>query len=1045
MASPTEIMRVRLSAEGIQEILGAFRQVRSEAKKTGEAGRGATEALGSLGTVFAAQKIAAFAANALDAADGLYKMSQKTGVAVEELSVLSYMAQQAEVSNEDLGKSLVKLAKSFTALESGDKEAAAAFAKIGLNAQELKGLSLDQVLLKIATAQGRFADGASKAAAMTSIFGKSGANLIPLLNDMANGGFDRAREKAVSLGVVLSEDMAKAAQQFNDSMKELEQVGQATAVVLGQTVLPTMTKGIGLLTEALAKTPAGAKAFVGGTAVITAAATATAVAVRTLYAAFAGLGPIGLAVVALSALASGLIAIKAAEDAAQAAAVKENKELYARTTRGKDLVEQYRQETQALEKGGLGAKARKEHEEKLKRIKDDLIKLSPQFREALDKETAGYKAAREELERKLAKEQEELENKKKWLKAEIEANKSALKSMEETDARRAQSSGSTGMATMQNRAYGDAGGQGLAMGTARAKERIAVLEAQLKALEVETKAAAAGSGGGTPPDAAAAKAAAAERLAQAKRTHDAEAQMLRELQEETARAYKGGSLTIEEYYTKKRELADAAYASDLRLLYAQRDAAAAAPADDAAGRITRITRVRDLEAQIAALGAKYRAEAGADLEAEEQARAKVDQEHLAALRETEELQGQIGEATLESIAAEYDARIRAANDPRLKALLEKQRDLALGKAVSQGQERSLNQGRSRFDLAVDQVDTARAMGSLTEEQAVQKKIALYREYLPVLQAAATEQLRLANLTGNPEDLLAAQQNLAQVDLLKLKLKELGDAANWAGTTAKNAFQTGFQDLLTSLGDSTTSLTEKVLALGRALASALQEEAARRLSQSATEFLDGLGLFGGGGEDAGAAAASGEAQAAPLLSAALATETAGGTLVVGAGQLQGAAFALEGAGSSILTAAYALQSASAASNISSAGASLAAATGGHITGPGTGTSDSILARLSNGEFVQRYAAVQYYGLDFMHALNGLRIPKAILRGYAEGGPVGVAVPDRAPLKTETSLTGGLEIGLEPGLVARHIETPEGVRAQLRVLARNPKAARRALGL
>lgn len=58
-----------------------------------------------------------------------------------------------------------------------------------------------------------------------------------------------------------------------------------------------------------------------------------------------------------------------------------------------------------------------------------------------------------------------------------------------------------------------------------------------------------------------------------------------------------------------------------------------------------------------------------------------------------------------------------------------------------------------------------------------------------------------------------------------------------------------------------------------------------------------------------------------------------------------------------------------------------ATGGLITGPGTGTSDSILARLSHGEFVQNHAAVRYYGVDFMHALNNLRLPK-----FARGGLV-----------------------------------------------------------
>jgi len=61
---------------------------------------------------------------------------------------------------------------------------------------------------------------------------------------------------------------------------------------------------------------------------------------------------------------------------------------------------------------------------------------------------------------------------------------------------------------------------------------------------------------------------------------------------------------------------------------------------------------------------------------------------------------------------------------------------------------------------------------------------------------------------------------------------------------------------------------------------------------------------------------------------------------------------------------------------------AGATGGMVTGPGSGTSDSILARLSNGEFVMRAAAVQRWGPRFMAALNGLQNPF----GYAGGGLV-----------------------------------------------------------
>ena len=71
-----------------------------------------------------------------------------------------------------------------------------------------------------------------------------------------------------------------------------------------------------------------------------------------------------------------------------------------------------------------------------------------------------------------------------------------------------------------------------------------------------------------------------------------------------------------------------------------------------------------------------------------------------------------------------------------------------------------------------------------------------------------------------------------------------------------------------------------------------------------------------------------------------------------------------------------------------------AEGGPITGPGTGTSDSVLMWGSNGEFVERAAAVNYYGQPFMEAINKLEIPKDILPGYANGGLVG-AQPTAKP--------------------------------------------------
>lgn len=59
-----------------------------------------------------------------------------------------------------------------------------------------------------------------------------------------------------------------------------------------------------------------------------------------------------------------------------------------------------------------------------------------------------------------------------------------------------------------------------------------------------------------------------------------------------------------------------------------------------------------------------------------------------------------------------------------------------------------------------------------------------------------------------------------------------------------------------------------------------------------------------------------------------------------------------------------------------------ANGGYISGPGTGTSDSIPARLSNGEYVIRQSSVARYGTGFLNQVNEGRYQR-----YADGGLVG----------------------------------------------------------
>ncbi len=85
-------------------------------------------------------------------------------------------------------------------------------------------------------------------------------------------------------------------------------------------------------------------------------------------------------------------------------------------------------------------------------------------------------------------------------------------------------------------------------------------------------------------------------------------------------------------------------------------------------------------------------------------------------------------------------------------------------------------------------------------------------------------------------------------------------------------------------------------------------------------------------------------------------------------------------------------------------------GGHVRGPGSGTSDSILARLSDGEFVMKARAVDHWGPQFMASLNALRNPFA---GFNLGGMVDAMSAPLMPQRMPRFATGGLVTAMAGG--------------------------------
>lgn len=289
------------------------------------------KAIAGVAAALGAIRIVEFVRDTIEATDEIGKLAQKTGASTEALSILAVAASTADLSQQELGDGLKFLSRSLTELNGNVPKAVEAFGALGLSAKDLKGLSLDQVLVKVANAQEKFGDGAGKAAALMQIFGRNGTALIPLLHDLSNGGFDQAAQKAKDLGLVVGGDAAKAAQDFDDALTTLK--NSLKGVVIAFTPL---VKQIADLTTKVAEfvsqhqnivAIAGALSLLAGaiSTLTIAIAGFKAIGAGALIARFAAFlvgGPIGAAIGAVLTLATAFGIVKAHIDAVNESAAK---------------------------------------------------------------------------------------------------------------------------------------------------------------------------------------------------------------------------------------------------------------------------------------------------------------------------------------------------------------------------------------------------------------------------------------------------------------------------------------------------------------------------------------------------------------------------------------------------------------------------------------------------------------------------------------------------------------------------------------------------
>lgn len=194
-----------------------------------------------VGAAAAAGSAALFgmANNAAGATDRIDKMSQKLGMSRQTFQEWDFIASQSGMSVEQLSAGMKGLANKMDDAANGGKKTSEMFDRLGISIQDSDGKlrSQEEVFEEAVMRLQEMEDGTEKAALANELFGKSGQELMPLLNG-ASGSVEEMKQKAQELGIVLSDEAIDSGVLFTDTLDQLKRSFEAVTTQVGVAVMP---------------------------------------------------------------------------------------------------------------------------------------------------------------------------------------------------------------------------------------------------------------------------------------------------------------------------------------------------------------------------------------------------------------------------------------------------------------------------------------------------------------------------------------------------------------------------------------------------------------------------------------------------------------------------------------------------------------------------------------------------------------------------------------------------------------------------------------
>lgn len=242
--------RAQILISAVDQTKTAFDSIKRGLGGLTDTAKSVNGVLANLGVAVSVAGLTAMVKSAINTGDALDEMSQRVGVSVETLSVWKPAAEQSGVSGESFEKGLRKLSTTMLEAATGSEDAARGFSAVGVEFKNQDGTlrATDQVLLDLAERFKAMPDGAEKTALAVQLFGKSGAELIPFLNQGRDGINELAAEMQ-ALGVQMSGETAAQAGNFNDALDKLKLATTSIGNQIIASLLPALNDMAGGMVE----------------------------------------------------------------------------------------------------------------------------------------------------------------------------------------------------------------------------------------------------------------------------------------------------------------------------------------------------------------------------------------------------------------------------------------------------------------------------------------------------------------------------------------------------------------------------------------------------------------------------------------------------------------------------------------------------------------------------------------------------------------------------------------------------------------------------